>query len=158
MIKHKVDTEHYPPIRRRPYRVPSHQRDKVQQHIETMLKQGVIQPSTSPWADPVVLVQKKDGTDCFCVEYRWLNDITKKDSYPLPRVDDTLEPSVEPSISPSLTLCLDIGKWNSSKILWKRQLLLPKVACTDSRSSHLDSAMLLVHSSVLWNVLRGLSW
>ena len=55
-----------------------------------MLSQGVVQPSNSPWASPIVLVKKKDGTYRFCVDYRKLNLVTKPDAYPLPRVDDLL--------------------------------------------------------------------
>ena len=56
-----------------------------------MRSQGVIEPSQSPWSSPVVLVQKKDGSKRFCVDYRKLNEVTKHDSYPLPRVDKTLD-------------------------------------------------------------------
>ena len=56
-----------------------------------MLEKGVIQPSNSPWASPLVLVRKKDGTVRFCVDYRKLNAATRKDAYPIPRVDETLE-------------------------------------------------------------------
>ena len=55
-----------------------------------MLQNGVVRASTSPWASPIVLVKKKDGGTCFCVDYRKLNDVTRKDTYPLPRIDETL--------------------------------------------------------------------
>ena len=56
-----------------------------------MLAREVIQSSNSPWASPVVLAQKKDGTNWFCVDYRKLNFVTRKNAYPLPRIDETLE-------------------------------------------------------------------
>ena len=58
---------------------------------QDMLAHNVIQPSTSPWASPIVIVRKKDGSARFCVDYRKLNAITRKDAYPLPRIDDTLD-------------------------------------------------------------------
>ncbi len=56
-----------------------------------MLDRGVIEPCQSSWASPVVLVTKKDGTTRFSVDYRKLNDIMRKDVYPLPQIDDTLD-------------------------------------------------------------------
>lgn len=63
----------------------------VEVELERMLADQVIEPTKGPWASPVVLVRKKDGSWQFCVEYRKLNAITRKDAYPLPRMDDILE-------------------------------------------------------------------
>ena len=51
----------------------------------------MVSPSTSPWASTIVLVKKKDGGTRFCVDYCKLNDVTRKDAYPLPRIDETLD-------------------------------------------------------------------
>lgn len=91
VVQHEIDTGEVMPIRQRPRRVPVAREKEVEDMIEEMKKGGVIEPSTSPWCSPVVLVKKKDGTMRFCVDYRRLNDATKKDSYPLPRIDDTLD-------------------------------------------------------------------
>ena len=56
-----------------------------------MLTQNIVQPSSSPWASPIILVPKKDGSSRFCIDYRKLNSVTKKDVYPLPRIDDILD-------------------------------------------------------------------
>ena len=89
-VQHTINTQGAPPIRMRPYRVPEAQKERIENCIDEMLEQGIIRPSASPWASPVVLVKKPDGSDKFCVDFRALNDITKKDSYPLPRVAESL--------------------------------------------------------------------
>ena len=75
------------PVRRTPFAV----RGEVARQLREMQENGVISPSSSPWASPVVLVRKKDGTLRFCIDYRELNSVTKADTFPLPRIDDLLD-------------------------------------------------------------------
>lgn len=89
-LKHDIDTAGAHPVRQRVRRIPPQRRQEVQELLNKMLENGVIKPSNSPWASPVVLVRKKDGSLRFCIDYRKLNQVTTKDAYPLPRVDDTL--------------------------------------------------------------------
>lgn len=63
----------------------------IEENVRKMLKAGVIEEGNGAWGFPVVLVRKKDGEVRFCIDYRALNKITKKDVYPLPRIDETLE-------------------------------------------------------------------
>ena len=90
-MQHEVRTDGAYPIRQRVRRTAPAQREETRKLIEEMLHKDIIQPSSSPWASPVVLVRKKDGSARFCVDYRRVNSVTKKDAYPLPRVDDTLD-------------------------------------------------------------------
>jgi hypothetical protein len=67
------------------------QKDEIERQIAALLKAGLIVPSNSPFASPVLPVQKKDGTWCFCIDYRRLNDITVKNRYPMPILDEILD-------------------------------------------------------------------
>ena len=91
--KHKIvlkdlDT---PPFKERFFRILPPQLDEVREHLKLMLDAGVIRPSNSPWCKAVVLVRKKDGSLCFCIDFRKLNSLTVKDSHLLPRICETLE-------------------------------------------------------------------
>ncbi|UYV63913.1 K02A2.6-like [Cordylochernes scorpioides] len=90
LVQHKIYTGNARPVRQPPRRVPMAKRDEVVGLLHKLKQDGVIEESNSPWSSPVVLVTKKDGSTRFCVDYRKLNEVTKKDSYPLPRIDDTL--------------------------------------------------------------------
>lgn len=90
LVKHKIELTDEHPIKQPHRRLPLVKMREMDSMVEEMLSKNVIEPSDSPWASPVVLVQKKDGSRRFCVDYRRLNEITIKDSFPLPRIDDTL--------------------------------------------------------------------
>ena len=88
---HRIDTGNAEPIRTRPFRKSLTEKQYIEEEVQRLLSAGQISPSQSPWAAPVVLVKKKDGTLRFCIDYRRLNSVTKKDAYPLPRIDECLE-------------------------------------------------------------------
>mgnify|MGYP002716422899 CR=1 FL=1 len=88
---HVINVKDSLPIKQVPRRIPIQMRGEVNKIIEEMRAQGVIEESQGPWMSPAVLVRKKDGSIRFCVDYRKLNGVTEKDSYPLPRIDDILD-------------------------------------------------------------------
>eukprot|EP00731_Ephydatia_muelleri_P025538 Em0017g621a len=88
---HTIDTGDNQPIRQHARRLPFHQHKELSDLVDSMLSRGIIESSDSPWASPVVLVRKKDGKTRFCVDFRKLNDCTRKDAQPLPRIDESLD-------------------------------------------------------------------
>ena len=90
-VTHTIETGDARPIKQPPRRVPVHKKAAVQEEVEKMLRKGVIEPCDGPWASPIVLAAKKDGSTRFCVDFRRVNDVTKKDAYPLPRIEDNLD-------------------------------------------------------------------
>jgi hypothetical protein len=76
------------PISKRAYRVSGPELVELKKQIDELSKKGYIQPSTSPWATPVLFVEKKDGTRRMCIDYQALNEVTIKNKYPLPRIED----------------------------------------------------------------------
>ena len=79
------------PVHLPPYQLPKSRHETVRGEIKQLLQAGIIKPSTSPWASPIVLVPKRDGTLRLCVDYRCLNKVTRPDPFPMPRIDDLLD-------------------------------------------------------------------
>jgi len=91
VVTHKIDTGGAAPIIQPLRRYPPAHLQAINEHVDNMLDQGVVEPATSPWASNLVLVRKKDGSYRCCVDYRPLNAVTRKDAYPLPRIDVCLD-------------------------------------------------------------------
>jgi hypothetical protein len=79
------------PISKRPYRMNVKDLAGLKKQIEELLSKGFIRPSSSPWGVPTLFVDKKDGSRRMCVDYRSLNEVTIKNKYPLPRIEDLFD-------------------------------------------------------------------
>ena len=90
-VNHIIDTGSTNPVSKAMYRMSLKEKAEVERQVRELLEKGFIQPSSSPYGAPVLFVQKKDGGLRMFVDYRGLNAVTKKDKYPLPRIDDLLD-------------------------------------------------------------------
>ncbi|KAL5968234.1 Transposon Ty3-G Gag-Pol polyprotein [Taenia solium] len=91
IIKHAIDTGETKPIWQPPRCIPPPLLEDVNRPLNEMISDNVIRPSKSPWASPITLVKKSDGSLRLCVDYRKLNAVTKKDAFPLPHINDSLD-------------------------------------------------------------------
>ncbi|KAE9178727.1 hypothetical protein PF004_g25397 [Phytophthora fragariae] len=90
-VQHHIDTSSTAPVMLKRRRQAQKEDAVIEDNVVKMLQAGVIEESNGAWGFPVVLVRKRDGEVRFFVDYRALNKVTKKDVYPLPRIDETLE-------------------------------------------------------------------
>ena len=93
-IEHEIHIENSQPFKERFWHIPPPLLEEVCASLRDMLEMGAIHPSQSPWCNAVLLVRKKDGTLCFCVDFRHFNMQRKKDFYPLPHIQEALESMV----------------------------------------------------------------
>lgn len=91
LTAHHIDVGSNEPIRQKPYPVTPIIRDIMWKEVDTMLKDGIIQPSQSNWSSPVVMVKKPGGKYRFCIDFRKVNAVTKKDAYPIPNMTGILD-------------------------------------------------------------------
>ncbi len=116
LVKHTIDTGDQLVIRLPPRHLPIAKQEIEQEKVQKTLDRRVIKPCQSSWASPVVLVIKKNGTACFCVDYRKLNDITRKDAYPCPGLMTLLMHSeVQPIPAPWIST-QDTGRMDQQDI------------------------------------------
>ncbi|KAI2657313.1 Retrovirus-related Pol polyprotein from transposon 17.6 [Labeo rohita] len=109
ILIHNIILKDSTPIHQKPYRVPERMVEQLKTEIETMLEMGIIEPSTSEWSSPILLVPKKDGGIGFCTDFRKLNSVSCFDSYPMPRIDELIERLGKASYITTLDLCK--GYW-----------------------------------------------
>ena len=91
LVEYRIHTDSAPPLRLPAYRLPYAYRDRVKKELDDMLKLGIIEPSASEWASPMVVVAKKDRALRICVDFRRLNAISKYDAYPMQRIDELVD-------------------------------------------------------------------
>jgi len=91
LVTHRIDTGNHRPVRQQLRRYPPAHLEAIDEHLDCMLKQGVIEPAASPWASNVVLAKKADGSLRCCIDFRQVNDHTRKDAYPLSRTAQCLD-------------------------------------------------------------------
>ena len=122
---HVIDVGNHSPIKQQPRRVPVAFAAEEENILKQMEVQGVIRPSTSPWASPIVLVRKKSGKIRPCVDYRRFIAVTVKDAFPLPRVSDCLDAVA----GATLFSCFDVTSgYHQIPVVWRaKNSLLYKV-------------------------------
>ena len=91
LIYHRIDTGDSGPVRQAMRRVPHEHIPVLKAEVDKLQKAGAVEPSSSPFASPTILVKKKDGSMRLCIDYRKLNAVTKKDAHPLPRIEDIFD-------------------------------------------------------------------
>jgi len=136
VLQHDIDTGDARPIKQSPRRPPLAACTAEDQILDEMLESGVIEPSCSPWASPVCLVKKKEGTYRFCVDYRRVNSVSKKDAFPIPDIQDALDHLRGAKYF--ATFCRATGSWALQHRQRNGQLSAHAEACTRSRECHLN--------------------
>lgn len=91
LVQHQIDVGDQTPITQRVYPVSPKIQEAIDQEVGRLLAENIIEPSKSPWSNPIVMVRKHSGTYRFCIDFRKVNAISKKDVYPLPNMSSLLD-------------------------------------------------------------------
>ncbi len=92
VLEHDIDVGDHHPVKQNAYRINPVKREIMKEETQYLIQHGLAVPSSRPWCSPCLLVPKPAGTSRFCTDYRKVNQLTKSDSFPLPRIDDCVEP------------------------------------------------------------------
>jgi len=125
LLQHDSDTSDAAPIRQPPRRPPLASGTADDDLIAEMLAADVIEPSDSPWASPVCLAKKPDGPYRFCVDYRRVSAVSRKDAYPIPDIQDAFDSFRGRNISQPLTSCQAIADMHDPDSPRKVSILYP---------------------------------
>ncbi|XP_035988756.1 uncharacterized protein LOC118561082 [Fundulus heteroclitus] len=109
IIEHHITLKEGAQVKRMSYRIPERLLVSLKKEVDLMLSLGIIEYSKSEWCNPVVLVPKKDSSIRFCIDFRYLNSVSKFDSYPTPRIDDIIERLGKAKYLTTIDLCK--GYW-----------------------------------------------
>lgn len=91
LTEHKIDVGHHAPVRQRCYLVSPKVQEAIRDEVDRMLDAGIVEPSFSEWSNPIVMVKKSNGKYRFCLDFRKVNGLSKKDAYPLPNMNGILD-------------------------------------------------------------------
>jgi len=91
LMTHKINTGDAKPVKKMPFRTSPKEKEIITKEVQALLEKNIIRPSQSAWSTNIVLVRKKDGKHRVCIDFRGLNEVTKRDVYPIPRIDDILD-------------------------------------------------------------------
>ena len=148
--EHTIELSNEEPFKERFHHIAPPLVEEVRKNIQEMLDGGAIHPSQSPWCNAVVQVRKKDGSLRICIDFRKLNDRTKKDSFPLPQVQE----SMEAMVGACHFSCVDLksGFWQVKMNEESHQYTEEASESTNSSVCHLDCVMHQQHSSALCKI------
>ena len=151
LLQHEIETGDTLPNKLASHRLAPGKITVFKKEIEDMLARNIIRPSNSLYSAPIVLVTKKDGSNRMCTDFRRLNELTKKDAFPLPRIVQILDHLHGATIFSSLDLAS--GHWQvplACRVLYQKlRSSLPIVDTTSTSDFHLDFAMHRERSSEL---------
>jgi len=132
LVTHRIDTADHRPIRQQLRRYPPVYPEAIDEHLNDMLTHGVMEPAASPWASNIVLAKKKDGSLRCCIDFRQVNDITRKDAYPFPCTDQCLDAMNGSCWFSSFDLRSEFTKWPWHQKTQTRRRSSPEEGCSDS--------------------------